>query len=190
MYGHSQYENASSQGSQYPGPVPSHFGASQLSDNTSYHPTGSAGAGGVQGAGAVVFAPGGIPAPYGGGMGRGGGLAQRLPPPTYNPYAPRPANLGAGVGAIPMHGEGAAVAIPPGATVHLPSGVTVPMEGGAAMPMPPGATVHMPPGATVPSQGGAVVPMPGGMGFGGAHESRAIGGPVAPETGPGFHRGR
>lgn len=104
VYGHSQYENASSQGSQYPGPVPSHFGASQLSENTSYHASGSGASHNPGGA----FVQGNIPATYGGDMGRGAGMAQRLPPPTYNPYASRQGGsrvaAGRGVGIVGMRG--------------------------------------------------------------------------------------
>ncbi|CAN0206421.1 unnamed protein product [Pylaiella littoralis] len=108
---YSQYGEGSSQGggSQYPGPVPSHFGASQLSsDRTSYHASngGSSsrgGSGGGVAAGVNPGAPGNgagrghtyggrqIPAPYGGGgagEGRGAaGTPRILPPPSYNPNA-------------------------------------------------------------------------------------------------------
>ncbi|CAN0067226.1 unnamed protein product, partial [Hapterophycus canaliculatus] len=52
LYGHSQYggDGSSLGGSQYPGPVPSHFGASQMSsERTSYHTSngGGSGSGGV-----------------------------------------------------------------------------------------------------------------------------------------------
>ncbi|CBJ32196.1 hypothetical protein Esi_0315_0016 [Ectocarpus siliculosus] len=104
IYGHSQYGDGSSLGgSQYPGPVPSHFGASQMSsDRTSYHASNgggsSNGAGGIpagvnagRGGGEIVAHGVGhrqIPAPYGGGgdgTAAAGGAARMLPPPTYNP---------------------------------------------------------------------------------------------------------
>lgn len=51
---------------------------------------------------------GNIPATYGGDMGRGAGMAQRLPPPTYNPYASRQGSgrvaAGRGVGIVGMRG--------------------------------------------------------------------------------------
>lgn len=51
---------------------------------------------------------GNIPATYGGDLGRGAGMAQRLPPPTYNPYASRQGGgrvaAGRGGGIVGMRG--------------------------------------------------------------------------------------
>lgn len=121
QYGHSQYDNASSaSGSQYPGPVPSHFGASQMSESTSYHASGGGGGGGGayghgQGHGHASFGGGGNNfgvhgAPWGGraagsgGLGSGG-IALRVPPPSYNPNAPRGSGgIDAGPGGVGMVG--------------------------------------------------------------------------------------
>ncbi|CAN0091894.1 unnamed protein product [Scytosiphon promiscuus] len=114
LYGHSQYGDGSSiGGSQYPGPVPSHFGASQMSsERTSYHTSnGGSGSGGVPAGVNAGLGGRQIPAPYGGGAeGRGvGGPARMLPPPSYNPnpHANRPAiGVSAGLGLGSAQGSG------------------------------------------------------------------------------------
>lgn len=60
VYGHSQYGDGSSLGgSQYPGPVPSHFGASQMSsERTSYHTSNGGGSSGVGGGSGKIVAGG------------------------------------------------------------------------------------------------------------------------------------
>lgn len=74
MYGQSQYGDGSSLGgSQYPGPVPSHFGASQMSsERTSYHTSNGGGSSaGVGGRESGKITAGVNPGAAGGGGGGG-----------------------------------------------------------------------------------------------------------------------